>query len=160
TTKPDPDERVDETQKNEVRRFRREIIETFGQSVLEATLLGVSRPYLGRVLSGEKPITAGIFDGSGFRHADRSREDNQPRQAGRSGFRDQHLERRSVEDRRRTDMGLDFLRPGIEPHLLRFGQSVDLEPEAAAGRQSLVADSLGARCRYWRRQMGVSADAA
>jgi hypothetical protein len=62
TTKPDPDERVDETQKNEVRRFRREIIETFGQSVLEATLLGVSRPYLGRVLSGEKPITAGIIE--------------------------------------------------------------------------------------------------
>ena len=33
--KPDPDERIDETQKNEVRRFRREIGETFGQSVLE-----------------------------------------------------------------------------------------------------------------------------
>jgi hypothetical protein len=32
---PDPDERIDDTQKNEVRRFSQEIGETFGQSVLE-----------------------------------------------------------------------------------------------------------------------------
>jgi len=34
--KPDPDERIDETQKNEVRRFRREIGETFGQASLRS----------------------------------------------------------------------------------------------------------------------------
>ena len=33
--RPNPDERIDETQKNEVRRFRREIVKTFGQSILE-----------------------------------------------------------------------------------------------------------------------------
>ena len=33
-------------------------------------------------------------------------------------------------------------------------------PQAASGRQSLVNDDLGARCRYRRRQMGLSADAA
>jgi lanthanide-dependent methanol dehydrogenase len=39
----------------------------------------------------------------------------------------QHLERRSVEDRRWYHLGLVFLRPGIELGLLRFGQPLDLE---------------------------------
>ena len=52
----------------------------------------------------------GYSDGPGFGHADRSREDHRPRQAGRQGFQPQHLARRSVEDRRRRHLGLVLLR--------------------------------------------------
>ncbi len=47
-------------------------------------------------------------------------------------LRHQHLARRSVEDRRRLDLGLVFLRPRPQPRVLRHGQSIDLEPDATA----------------------------
>ena len=37
--------------------------------------------------------------------------------------------------------------PAAEPRLLRLGQSLDLEPEAASGRQQMVDDHLRAQCR-------------
>ena len=43
------------------------------------------------------------------------------RQAGRQGLVAQDLERRSVEDRRRFDLGLHGLRSGPQPDLLRNG---------------------------------------
>ena len=56
----------------------------------------------------------------------------------------QDLGRRSVEDRRRLHLGLAVLRSRAEPDLLRLGQSLDLEPEAASRRQQMVDD------RSWR----------
>ena len=75
-------------------------------------------------------------------------------------FQPQDLARRSVEDRRRRDVGLDLLRSQPEPALLRLGQSLDLEPEAASGRQQVVDDDLGARPGYRRGQVGLPDDAA
>ena len=51
---------------------------------------------------------------------------------------------RPVEDWRWLHLGLDFLRSPAEPPLLRLGQSLDLESEAAPGRQQVVDDHLGA----------------
>ena len=48
----------------------------------------------------------------------------------------QHLAGRSVEDRRRHHVGLVLLRSRAEPDVLRIGQPLDLESEAASGRQS------------------------
>ena len=45
---------------------------------------------------------------------------------------DLDLAGRSMEDRRRRDMGLVFLRSQAEPGLLRLGQSLDLEPGATS----------------------------
>jgi transcriptional regulator with XRE-family HTH domain len=45
----------------------REILALAGSQNKLAKLLGVSRPYLGRVLSGEKPITAGMIERQGCR---------------------------------------------------------------------------------------------
>ena len=42
-------------------------------------------------------------------------------------------------------VGLVLLRSRPQPDLLRFGQSLDLEPGAAARRQQVVDDDLGAR---------------
>ena len=81
-----------------------------------------------------KLVWRGLFDGTRFRHADRSRKDHLARQAGRTGLLDLDLAGRSMEDRRRRDMGLVFLRSQAEPGLLRLGQSLDLEPGAAARR--------------------------
>jgi PQQ-dependent dehydrogenase (methanol/ethanol family) len=53
------------------------------------------------------------------------------------------LARRSVEDRWRRDLGLDLLRSRAEPDLLRIGQPLDLESEAASRRQQMVDDDLG-----------------
>ena len=58
-------------------------------------------------------------------------------------FEPEDLARRSVEDRRRRDLGLDLLRSRAEPDLLRIGQPLDLESEAASGRQQMVDDHLG-----------------
>ena len=44
-----------------------------------------------------------------------------------------HVAGRSVEDRRRNDVGLVLLRSRAEPDVLRIGQPLDLESEAAAG---------------------------
>ena len=74
----------------------------------------------------------GFSEGPDFRHADRSRQDHIARQAGRTGFVDLDLAGRSMEDRRRRDVGLVFLRSQAEPGLLRLGQSLDLEPGAAS----------------------------
>ena len=60
------------------------------------------------------------------------REDDLARQAGRAGQRHEHLAGRPVEDRRRHHLGLDLRRSRAEPRLLRLGQSLDLEPDAAA----------------------------
>ncbi len=46
-------------------------------------------------------------------------------------FEPEDLARRSVEDRRRLHLGLDFLRSSVEPVLLRLGQSFDLESEVS-----------------------------
>ena len=86
----------------------------------------------------------GLLRRSGLRHADRSREDHLARQAGRTGLLDLHLAGRSMEDRRRRDVGLVFLRSQAEPGLLRLGQSLDLESGAAARRQQVVDVDLGA----------------
>ena len=75
-------------------------------------------------------------------------------------FEPQDLGRRSVEDRRRRDLGLVLVRPEAQPDLLRFGQSLDLEPEAAARRQQVVDDDLRPRCRYRHGALGLSDDAA
>jgi transcriptional regulator with XRE-family HTH domain len=40
----------------------RELLGLVGSQSKLARVLGVSRPYLGRVLSGEKPITAGMIE--------------------------------------------------------------------------------------------------
>jgi plasmid maintenance system antidote protein VapI len=40
----------------------REFLSLVGSQNKLAKMLGVSRPYLGRVLSGEKPITAGMIE--------------------------------------------------------------------------------------------------
>ena len=50
--------------------------------------------------------------------------------------------------------------PEAEPRLLRHRQSLDLEPGAAARRQSLVDDDLRPRCRYRHGQMGLPDDPA
>ena len=50
--------------------------------------------------------------------------------------------------------------PGAQPGLLRLGQPLDLEPEAAARRQSLVDDHLRPRRRHRHGQVGLSDDAA
>ncbi|MGY2937760.1 glucose dehydrogenase [Bradyrhizobium sp. GM6.1] len=42
-------------------------------------------------------------------------------------------------------LGLDLLRPRAEPRLLRVGQSLDLESEAASRRQQMVDDDLGSQ---------------
>ena len=49
--------------------------------------------------------------------------------------------------------------PRTQPDLLRVGQSLDLEPEAAARRQQVVDDDLGARRRHRHGQVGLSDDA-
>ena len=53
-----------------------------------------------------------------------------------------------------TTWGWYLLRSGAEPDLLRLGQSLDLEPEAASGRQQVVDDDLGARPRHRRWPSG------
>ena len=73
---------------------------------------------------------------------------------------DLDLGRRSVEDRRRRHLGLVFLRSRVEPGLLRFRQSLDLEPGAAPRRQQLVDVDLGARPRYRQGQMDLPDDPA
>jgi len=40
----------------------REFLSLVGSQNKLAKMLGVSRPYVGRVLSGEKPITAGMIE--------------------------------------------------------------------------------------------------
>ena len=60
-------------------------------------------------------------------------------------FEPEDLARRSVEDRRRRHLGLDLLRSRTEPRLLRIGQSLDLESEAASRRQQMVDDDLGSQ---------------
>ena len=52
---------------------------------------------------------ARIFRRTGFRHAHRSRSDDVARQACRPEFLDFDLARRSMEDRRRRDLGMVFL---------------------------------------------------
>ena len=86
-------------------------------------------------------------------------KDHGARQTGRQGFQPEDLAGRSVENRRRLHMGLDVLRSGLEHGLLRFGQSLDLESEAASGRQQVVDDHLRARRRYRHGQVGLSDDA-
>jgi len=66
------------------------------------------------------------------RHAARPAEDDLARQAGRAGQRHEYLAGRPVEDRRRHHLGLDLRRSRAEPRLLRLGQPLDLEPDAAA----------------------------
>ena len=86
-------------------------------------------------------------------------KDHRPRQAGRQGFEPQDLAGRPVEDRRRLHMGLDLLRSRSEPRLLRFRQSLDLESEAASGRQQVVDDHLRARSGHRHGQVGLPDDA-
>ena len=74
-------------------------------------------------------------------------------------FEPEDLGRRSVEDRRRLHVGLDLLRSVAQPRLLRFGQSFDLESEAASRRQQVVDDDLGAQPGYRRGEVGLSDDA-
>ena len=101
----------------------------------------------------------GLFGRPGFRYAHRSGKDHRARQAGRQGFQPQDLARRSVEDRRRRHLGLVLVRSRTQSDVLWLGQSLDLESEAAARRQQVVDDHLGARRRHRRGQVGLSDDA-
>ena len=74
-------------------------------------------------------------------------------------FGHRHLGRRPVEDRRRHHLGLVLGRSRAQPDLLRHRQSVDLEPDAAARRQSLVDDDLRPRRRHRHGQVGLPDDA-
>ena len=74
-------------------------------------------------------------------------------------FEHQHVARRSMEDRRRHDLGLVCLRSRSQSDVLWLGQSLDLESETAARRQQVVDDHLGARRRHRRGQVGLSDDA-
>ena len=56
--------------------------------------------------------------------------------------------------------GWYWLRSEAQPDLLRVGQSLDLEPGAAARRQQVVDDDLRPRCRYRHGEVGLSDDAA
>ena len=106
-----------------------------------------------------KQVWRGLFRRAGRPDPGRSGEDHRARQAGRQGFQPQDLAGRSVEDRRRLHMGLDLLRSRAEPGLLRLGQSLDLESEAASGRQQMVDDHLGARSGHRHGQVGLPDDA-
>ena len=94
----------------------------------------VRRARLARGLQhvGRQAGLARLLDGAGQRHAARPAEDDLARQAGRAGQRHEHLAGRPVEDRRRHHLGLDLRRSRAEPRLLRLGQPLDLEPDAAA----------------------------
>ncbi len=63
--------------------------------------------------------------------------------AGRSRLQPEDLEGRSVEDRRRHDLGLVQLRSEPEPVVLRHRQSQHLEPGPASWRQQVVHDASG-----------------
>src|SRR4029079_4876274 len=76
---------------------------------------------------------ARLLDGPGFRHPGRSREDDLARQACRQELFAEDLEWRSVEDRRRFDLGLYGLRSRTQPDLLRNGSPLALEPYTACG---------------------------
>ena len=67
---------------------------------------GVRGRHRGLQSEGRLACLAGLFDGPGCRHADRSRKDYPSRQTGRPGFGHEHLGRRAVEDRWRHDLGL------------------------------------------------------
>ena len=77
----------------------------------------VRRAGLRRGLQSEGRLgsLARLLDGPGRPDADGSGEDHASRQAGRPGFRHDDLGRRPVEDRRRHDVGLVFLRSGARP---------------------------------------------
>ena len=55
------------------------------------------------------------------------------------------LAARGLEDRRRHRVGLDLLRPGARPDLLRHRQPRPVEPRAAPGRQQVDRRDLRAR---------------
>jgi len=61
---------------------------------------------------------------------------------------------RSVENRRRHDVGLVRVRSVAEPHVLRHRESVDLEPHPAARRQQMVDDDLREGRRYGKAKWG------
>ena len=71
-----------------------------------------------------------------------------------------HLARRPMEDRRRRHMGLVLVRSGTQSDVLRLRESFHLESEAAARRQQVVDDDLGARRRHWQGEVGLPDDAA
>ena len=69
--------------------------------------------------------------------ADRRRVQAVLRPGPGQGSRGPDLAARGLEDRRRHRVGLDHLRPGAEPDLLRHRQSRPLEPRPAPGRQQM-----------------------
>ena len=71
------------------------------------------------IIKDGKQVWRGYSDGTGFRPPDRSAENHVARQAGRCGFQHQDLARRSVEDRRRRDLGLVLVRSSAQSDLLR-----------------------------------------
>ena len=71
------------------------------------------------------------------------------------GPRRQDLAGRPLADRRRHGLGLDLVRPGAQPDLLRHRQSRALERQPAARRQSLDHDDLRPRSRHRRGEMGL-----
>ena len=81
------------------------------------------------------------------------------RSGPRQGSRRQHLAAGSLEDRRRHGVGLDLLRPGAGPHLLRHRQPRPVEPRAAARRQQVDRGHLRARSRRRRRRSGPTSGA-
>ena len=67
----------------------------------------------------------------------------------------EYVDARPVEARWRSGLGLDFIRPGTEPDLLRHGKSRRLESGYAARRQQVVHHHLGARPGKRPGEMGV-----
>ena len=113
--------------------------------------------------TGKKVWTA-WSTGPGQRTAVRSGKDHDLDQrqdgAGRQGLLAQDLAGRSVEARRRHDLGLVLLRSEAESRLLRHRQPRHLESGAAPGRQQVVDDDLRARPRHGHGEVGLPDDAA
>ena len=65
-------------------------------------------------------------------------------QAHRQRLQPQNLEGRPVEDRWWHDLGLVFIRPRLEPGVLRLRQPEHLESDGATRRQQVVHDHHGA----------------
>ena len=122
----------------------------------------VRRSRLGERLQyqGRQAGLARLFHGPGFRHADRSRK-RRRRLASRSAQTPPPARGRAINGRSAaaTTWGWYSYDPASQPDVLRLGQSLDLESEAAARRQQVVDDDLGARRRHRRGQVDLSDDA-
>ena len=131
-----------------------------------------SRRHLGRRVRRPRLVTAydiedgqaglaRLFDGAGQRHADGSgqrRPISASRSAPDSGIKTWQGDQWKIGGG--TTWGWYSYDPTAQPGVLRVGQSLDLEPEAASRRQQVVDDDLGPRRRYRHGAMGLPDDPA